>query len=312
VNIDASLNVVVFEVEIDGKPEKRVGQGPTRADDCVRQIWADLCAKEPLKAEKVSRIYSEWEPSAEDLAYLEANFPEKCQVTFSFERPASPDGWDQALKKVEEQLRQAAMKRAAEEALSTTNNQLDDLLPVLRTAESGDPFSAMIVSRPVGPGLAFFLAHVNWTPRKTIGTRYVMNNDVQALGKTADQLWSIASRNLAVGLQIEAVEVEGERAFLVKHKQDMGASAIGLPDFHANASKWTQAEEVFVGFPNPGVLFVTAMQSAKAVARLRQAVLTSDYWGAVALTPACFRLTSAGLELIAARPAPAEGEGQPG
>jgi hypothetical protein len=311
-NIDASVNVVVFEVEIAGQLEKRLGKGPTQAEDCVRQVWAGLCAKEPLKAENVRRIYTEWEPSAGDLAFLEATFPEKCQVNFSFNRPASPDGWAEALKQVEAKLRETAAKRIAEEALSRSTNQLDDLLPVLRTAQPGDGFSEMIVNRTVGPGLGFFLAHVNRTPRQTIGTRYVMNNDVQALGKSADELLAIANRNLAVGLQIQAVEVEGERAFMVKHKLDMGASAIGLPDFHANASKWAQASEVFVGFPNPGVLFVTAMSNAKAIDRLRQAILTSDYWGSVALTPACFRLTGAGLELIAIRPDRAEGEQRPG
>jgi hypothetical protein len=48
----------------------------------------------------------------------------------------------------------------------------------------------------------------------------------------------------------------------------------------------------------------------RSVARLFLAlvILTSDYWGAVALTPACYRLEAAGLELSAVRPDPKGGE----
>jgi hypothetical protein len=307
-NVDATINVVVFAVEIAGQLEKRAGQGPTRAADCIRQIWTDLCARESLRPDGVRQIYSEWEPSPEDTAFLDATFPKQCQVSFSFKRPASADGWDEAIRRAEEQIQQANARRLAEEEFAKPNTQLDDLLPVLRTSEPGDDFMQMIVARAVGPGLGFFLAHVNWTPRRTIGTRYVMNHDVASLGKPAGELLAIACRNLALGLQVEAVKVEGEPTFLVKHPQDMGASAIGLPDIHTNASQWVGATELFVGFPDPSVLFVTALSNTKAIARLRQAILTSDYWGSVALTPACYRLSAAGLELIAIRPTPPKGE----
>jgi hypothetical protein len=307
-NADTSVNVVVFEVELEGRLEQRVGQGRTRADDCIRQVWADLNAKEPLRPEGVQRIYSEWEPSAEDKAFLDATFSEQCQVTFSFKRPATTAGWDEATRQVEEQIRQATARRIAEEEFARPNHALDDLLPVLRTAEPDDDISQMIVNRPVGPGLSFFLAHVNWTPRRTIGTRYVMNHDVESLGGSAEELMAIACRNLASGLQVESVEVEGERAFLVKHPMDMGASAIGLPDLHGNASRWADADGLFVGFPDPSVLFVIGRSNTMAIARVRQAILTSDYWGAVALTPACYRLNATGLELIAARPAQEKSE----
>lgn len=303
-NADATVNVVVFEVEVEGRLETRTGQGPTRAGDCVRQVWTELSAKEPLRPEGVRGVYSEWEPAAEDKAFLDATFPEGCEVTFSFRRPTDAADWDEAMRQVEEQIRQAAAKHVAEEELSKPNNELADLLPVLRTAEPGDGFLEVTGNRPVGPGLAFFLAHVNWTPRQTIGTRYVMHHDVESLGKSADELMAIACRNLASGLQVEATEVEGERVFVVKHSLDMGASAIGLPDFHANASGWAEADELFIGFPNPSVLFVTKLSNTKAIARLRQTIVTSDYWGAVALTPACYRLDAAGLTLLAARPNP--------
>jgi hypothetical protein len=131
-----------------------------------------------------------------------------------------------------------------------------------------------------------------------------MKHDLQSLGKSAEELMAIACQNFASGLKVDATEVEGERVFAVKHPLDMGASAIGLPDFQSNASGWAGAGELFVGFPDPSVLFVTGLSNTKAIARLRQAIVTSDYWGAVALTPACYRLDAAGLSPIAARPDP--------
>jgi hypothetical protein len=303
-NADAAVNVVVFEVEIAGRLEQRLGQGPTRAEDCIRQAWADLRAREPLPPQGVRRIYSEWEPSAEDRAFLDATFPAECQVTYSFRRPATAAGWDEALRQVEEQIRQAATEQLVKEELAKPADRLDDLLPVLRTAEPGDIFSEAAVHRPVGPGLGLFLAHVNWTPRQTIGTRYVMNHDVESLGKSAEELMALALGNLASGLQVETAVAGGERVFLVKHPLDMGASAIGLPDIHAKASEWAGADELFVGFPDPSVLFVTRWSHTKAIARMRQTILTSDYWDAVALTPACYRLDASGLQLLAARPNP--------
>ena len=157
----AEVNVVVFSFDVAGRLEQKIGHAPTRAGDCIRQIWADLSAKEALRPESVRRIYSEWEPSAEDLAFLEATFPKDCQLTFSFSRPATAAGWDEAMRQAQEQMRERAAKRAVEEMLAQPKNRLDDIMPVLRTSERADILSEAIVNRPVGPGLSFFLAHVN-------------------------------------------------------------------------------------------------------------------------------------------------------
>lgn len=295
---DVSASVVVFRFEVEGRPEERMGHASARADDFVRQVWAALCAKEPLDSMAVRHIYSEWEMSAEDKAFLDANFPTDCKVNWSFRRPTSEEGWAEAVKQAEEQMQQAMAKRLMEEASEKSKGRLDDLMPVLRDA---DGFSELVVNLPVGPGIAVYLAHVNWTERKTLGTLYVMKRDVEGLGKTADELLETACHNFASALQVQGATAEGEQVFLVKHPLDMGASAIGLPGFFANASRWAGAEELFVGYPDPSVLFVTAMTNTKAIARIREAIVTSDYWGGVALTPACFRLTRDGLELIATR-----------
>jgi hypothetical protein len=147
-NVNPSVNVVVFEVQVEGHVERFTGQASTRAADCIRQVWAALNAKRPLSPSGVGRIYSEWEPSPEDKAFLDATFPDQCQVTFSFPRPASDAGWDEAMRQVEDQIRQTMAKRIATEEFSKPNNQLDDLLPVLRDI---DGFSEMVVNRSVGP-----------------------------------------------------------------------------------------------------------------------------------------------------------------
>lgn len=184
-------------------------------------------------------------------------------------------------------------------------NRLDDLHPILRTVEPDDPFVQVVVNLPIGKsGLGLYLAHTNWTPRNTVGTLYVMNRDVDALGKSAVDLLVIACENLMSGLQIDGVEIAGEQAFLVKHPMGVGASAIGLPDFYEKASGWADSDELFVGFPDPSVLFVAAVSNTNAIAQMREAIVTSNYWGGVTLTPACYRLTVTGLELIAARESP--------
>jgi hypothetical protein len=305
-DVDVSNNVVVFRFDAQGRAETRTGHGPARAADCIRQVWAGLCAKEPLNPMAVRHIYTEWEPSDEDKAFLDANFPQDCQVNFSFHRPTSEEGWAQAMKQAEEQMRQALAKKTLDDASAKSKGRLDDLMPVLRNI---DGFSEMVVNCPVGPGIGFYLAHVNWTERKTIGTLYVMKRDVETTGKTAEELMTTALRNFASGLQVQGAQAEGERVFMVKHSLDMGASAIGLPDFHSNASRWAGSAELFVGYPDPSVLFVTAMSNTRAVTRMTEAIITSDYWGAVALTPACYRLTAGGLELIAARTTEPKAEG---
>src|SRR5207247_2461483 len=112
-----SVSVVLFEAEHEGKLDRFTGHAPARADDLVRQVWAEVSARNGLRAETVKRIYSEWEMSAEDKAFLEATFPEQTEVSWSFPRPAA-DGWDEAMRQVEKQIRDAMAKRVAEEELS--------------------------------------------------------------------------------------------------------------------------------------------------------------------------------------------------
>jgi hypothetical protein len=94
-NANPSVNVVVFEVQVGDRLEKLVAEGPTRSADCVQRAWSIVGEMNGLLPTNVRRVYSEWQPSPEDLAFLEANFP-LAAVSYSFKRPPA-DKWDQAM-----------------------------------------------------------------------------------------------------------------------------------------------------------------------------------------------------------------------
>jgi hypothetical protein len=109
-NADPSVNVVVFEVALRGRLEKLIGDAPTRSSDCVQRVWQALAAAHGAHPGDVRRVYSEWEPSAEDKAFMDATFPAETAVTYSFPRP-SPDGWDQAMRDVADTIEKAGQRR---------------------------------------------------------------------------------------------------------------------------------------------------------------------------------------------------------
>lgn len=287
---DPSVNVVVFQVLTDTGTRELVGQGPTRAADGVRQAWARVREQHDARAEDVRQVYSEWEPSPEDKAFLDATFPPNVEVSFSFRRPPDDD-WEQAMKDAEAQVREAA------EAEEVTPG--GELLPVLRTYDHADVFSEAIVSRPIGANLAVFLAHVAGTPQQTLAIEYLMR---ARLGdRTADEAFRQACDQFVAGLTIEGGEASGEKVFVVRHRLDLGTSALALPDFYDNARGWTGTRELFVAFTDPGTLYVMADAEGPYAQRLRRAVQVSTYWGAVALTPACYALDEGGLRLLVQR-----------
>jgi hypothetical protein len=103
-NANPEINVVVFEIERQGGLMRITGTGPTRSANCIQTIWAafqqDPEIKHDLQGDKVRRVYSEWEPSPDDLQFLTSTFP-SAKITCSFERP--PEGqWDRAMKQVTE------------------------------------------------------------------------------------------------------------------------------------------------------------------------------------------------------------------
>lgn len=105
-DVDPTRNVVVFDIA--GR-EPYDASGPTRADDCIQQIWASAPAAIRSAAARVRRVYSEWEPSRADTQFIESTFP-GVYLTWSFDRPA-PDGWDAAFAAARIELERAMSAR---------------------------------------------------------------------------------------------------------------------------------------------------------------------------------------------------------
>src|SRR5262249_19444076 len=160
-----------------------------------------------------------------------------------------------------------------------------------RTYEPGDVFAEAIVHRAVGADLAVFLAYAGTTPRGTIGIDYVMRSSVDTSEAAVTQMFETAWQNVRSGLQVDAHEAEGVKIFAFSHPSDMATSALGLPEFYEQARGWLGQDDLFVAFTDPAHLFVTVPES-QVVGKLCRAVEQSDYWGSVALTPACYHLNA--------------------
>jgi hypothetical protein len=93
VNTDSGVNVVVFEVLIGRRLETLPGEGPTRAADGLRRAWEQLAAGFGVRPVDVRRVYSQWEPTPDDRAFLAAEFPPRVKVSYSFRRPPSRRDW---------------------------------------------------------------------------------------------------------------------------------------------------------------------------------------------------------------------------
>src|SRR5689334_18387488 len=98
------------------------------------------------------------------------------------------------------------------------------------------------------------------------------------------------------------LEADGVRLLRLFNSHGFVASAIGLPDFHTKACSWMEQLSIFVAFTSPDTLFVTAPDTPIAE-NLRDSVVRSDYFGSVALTPACLIMDSEGMRLIDSRKA---------
>jgi hypothetical protein len=92
-----------------GKKKALSGVGPTRAVDCLSAIWQVVSRNEKVNPADVREIYSEWEPAAEDLAFLDATFPEDAELGYTFKRPAE-DGWEAAFEEAAKVIAASAEK----------------------------------------------------------------------------------------------------------------------------------------------------------------------------------------------------------
>jgi len=286
--VDPAMSVVVFQLASSQGPIERTTHATAQHDDFLRRAWLSLVEQFGLLPQDVRQIYTEWEPSEADLAFVDATFPKGIDLSFSFRRPKNAEDWPAALAQAE------ATIRATLEAAPA----MGQLLPVLRDR---DLLGEAVVHRPLTPELGVFLAHVSWTPQKTLGIHYLTNQQLADSPFSVDETFQLAFDNLVAGLKIEAGSAGDEKVFQVRHSHDLAVAALALPDFLSNAQHWTGAERVFVAFLEPGVLYVTADPQGPFAARMRRAVQTSDYYDAVALTPSCYLVGPEGMSLISRR-----------
>jgi hypothetical protein len=295
---DPEVNVIVFEIKHLLKKETVVEPTPTRAKDGIQMAWRAVQSKKGLRANQVRQIYAEWEPSPEDAAFIAATFP-RVNVSFSFARPLSPEGWMEALHEAARTMHAAGT--ASAEAQASRIQGKTQLFPILRDYKAGDFFAQAVVHRPIAPELAVFLAQIGTTVEGNMGIEYAMQNRVESSSESIDDLFEEACHNLRAGLHVNAGEADGSKIFTFSHPSDMAASALCLPDFYDQVCSWFGQDKFFIAFTDPANLYVTA-QDSPFTAKLRKAVENSDYWGAVALTPACYHLDAGGLTLVVARP----------
>ncbi|WP_107656854.1 hypothetical protein [Nocardia suismassiliense] len=63
----------------------------TQDDHAVQRAWQKLAAEHNIRAEQVTAVVAEWQPSAADAAFIEQTFGE-VDLSYLFDRPAA-DGW---------------------------------------------------------------------------------------------------------------------------------------------------------------------------------------------------------------------------
>jgi hypothetical protein len=303
--IDPAVNLVVFKIQSDEGAETFLKEVETQATDGIQQAWNELSAENSLTTTDIVAIFSEWSASDQDVEFLKTVFA-GVEFSYRFERPENEGDWDAAFAEATQALVEDS-ERDTEEGPAdepTSDSQEPTLLPVLRNDD--EMMSEIGLHQSIGAGLSIALANVKFTPRGTIGIDYLMAANVEDSEDARDDLFVTAFNNLAGALQIQVKESDkGDSLVVVSHPLDHGASALCLPDLYENAKTWLDSEELFVGIPDPGTLLILRGDSPE-IERLTKSVISSEYWGSVALTPAVFKLTEDGLERVATRETAAE------
>jgi hypothetical protein len=209
VDLDPGRNHVVFAVS-DG--EDPVIDVPAPADDGIRQAWLVAVRDHGVVAHAVREVFTEWEPSPADGAFIELTFP-GVAVSYAFPRPADGD-WDAAY---------AAARRTIAERSGTAPDAPDHdtpehdgvpdggtLLPILRTTTlpGAESTLAILPHRYLVPGrLAVTLARVAPTPHGTLGMTHLTY--AQLGGDDLDALLATAYAGVQRGLSVTGLRAEG-------------------------------------------------------------------------------------------------------
>jgi hypothetical protein len=302
VDADPSRNLVVFELRRGGG-QRALAEVPTRDDDGLRQAWERVRHEHGATAAEVSSLYSEWEPSADDVRFVRETFA-GADMSYTFERPG-PDGWGTALEGARHAMVEAANRQAGEAAAEGMREvgESGELLPVLWS--HGSPRSGMLEFLPhvdLVPGrLCFSLATVGPTSRGTIGMSHVTESGLS--GRPFDDLVAEAFGALASGLQVNCYndDANPERGTLLRLDREgsFASSAVAMPDFHERMSELLGEDDLLVGLPEPDTLVVTGVRSSWAD-EVRRMVLESPC-PATELVPTLLRLNRSGMAVEAQR-----------
>jgi hypothetical protein len=287
---DPTMNVIVFAIKRQGKEDTIANQVRTQAPDGVKTAWAKARQSHGVEARDVHEIYSEWEPSQEDEAFIDQHFP-NVKVSYSFKRPADGN-WAKAFAEVrgiiEASLQKDAQKKTGASAL----------LPILRNA---DQLTQVMVHQPLGSTLALCLARVKTTPEGRIGIDYVMTASVKETPDAVQTLWKEGLAALTQGLQVSVGEHQGDQFFMVNRREGFAASALGLPDFFANAASWIKSPRIAAAILDPNTICLCAADRA-IVRHLEEMVINSPYQGSINLTPCLLILDKSALTMQMQRP----------
>lgn len=298
---DPSTNMIAIEVR--GHSEPFVVSGPTRDEDCVQRAWYAVPVDHRSEGRNVTRIYSEWQPSAADAAFIERAFPEAA-VTYSFERPG-PDGWEAAFAEVRAVIEQAGRDREAQRVVGNMEHVSEhgELLPVLwsRTSPKFEMLE-FLPHREVVPGhLLVALATVAMTPDGRIGMQHVAHAAMGSL--SFEDAWAEAAETLVKGLRVDVHSDPGRpgkgQLLVLRREGSFASSAVALPDFQRQMAAALGDDRLIVGMPDPDTVLVTRTDSGW-FEDLRHAVLGSPCPSSE-MVPSLLAFEPAGLRMLAER-----------
>lgn len=294
--IDPATNVVVFQLW-RGRDEHASAHAPTIAEDCVRQAWESARYRQGAQAEDVVALHTEWEPSTADSFFIETTFP-NAVVYYTFPRP-DPDGWPEAFAAARQQLE--AVRRMDDRRERVARD--GELLPMLWSESSPqiDLLGAMPHRTIASGGLHVSLAMVGPTPRGGLGISHLTHHQISPAGiwgeaGTFDELYESACATLAAGLRIDGY---GNGLLDLHREESLAASAVCLPDFHAQMSDLVGEDRFVVGIPCPQHLIIAAASSPH-VRSVRSMVMKSDYPSSE-MIPSLLGVDSRGVTIMAER-----------
>lgn len=297
---DPAVNVVNFHC---GTDDVHSALMTARDEHAVRRAWEQVVERDGARADEVTAVAAQWEPSTVDKQFIAETFGD-VQRYFVMGRP-DEDGWDAAYEtarrlneEVQKQLAEEELAKASEGILESTKDAA--VLPVLRSASL--PGSDWVKeTRPywpvVGDAIYATLARVALTPRGTVGMGHVLHaqvaDDEDFARRAAEAVAAVMD-----GLVVEGTANDDGDIMCRLSREDgfLAAGAICLPDFHARIAEITGWSDLVVAITCPDHMYL-APAGSPAAAALRRIVAESAVEDRE-LRPTLLSCTADGIELL--------------